>query len=133
MAAVTTVLKTTSHDAIVRVTATAGADTASITLASLAATNETTGTPKVHIARIYHAQTGDATVNVTRDSVVVASLVGYGDVENWAITDQEEEDITVTFGSAGMIILHLKKVGGFNSPIEYAQFGAYDDETAVGS
>ena len=133
MAAVTTVLKTTSHDAIVRVTATAGADTASINLASLAATNETTGTPKVHIARIYHAQTGDTTVNVTRNNVVVASLVGYGDVENWAITDQEEEDITVTFGSAGMIILHLKKVGGFNSPIEYAQFGAYDDETAVGS
>lgn len=133
MAAVTTVLKKTNGDAIVRVTATAGADTANIALADLAATNETVGTPKVHIARVYHAQTGDALVNVTRNSVIVGSFVGYGDVEGWAITDQEEEDITVTFGAAGMIILHLKKVGGFDSPIEYAQFGAYDDPAAVGS
>lgn len=133
MAAVTTVLKKTSHDAVVRVTATAGADTATIALTSLAATNETTGTPAVHIARVYHAQTGDATVNVTRDSVLVGSFVGYGDVENWAITDQEAEDLDITFGSAGMIILHLKKVGGYNSPIEYAEFGAYDDPAAVGS
>jgi len=133
MAAVTTILKKTSHDAVVRVTATTGSDTDTIALTDLAVTNETTGTPEVHIARVYHAQAGDQIVNITRNSVTVGSFVGYGDFEGYALTDEPTEDITVTFGAAGMIILHLKKVGGYNNPIEYAQFGAYDDPAAVGS
>lgn len=134
MAAVKTITKLTTNDAIVRITATADADTATIDISDdLKMTNETIGTPTVYVAAICH-QTA-ANIKLTRNSVVVGHYFLNGVIESndFAISDQATHDIVVTFGGAGMIILHLKKVSGYNTPFEPATFGSYDNPNAVGS
>jgi hypothetical protein len=135
MAATKTVTKKTNKDAIVRIVATAANDTSTIDLQTdLKLTNETLGAAqKVYISAAYFSTA--ANVSLTRNSVVVANYFGGGDHidAEWVLTDQETHDIVVTFGGAGMILLHLKKIDGYNDPIETAAFGIYDDETVVGS
>lgn len=135
MAITKTILRKSHTDLIVRLVATTAADEATITIAECLDLNETKdATVQLNLSRAYFATTADVAIDVTRNSVVVAKFYGYGEMNNtWAIDDQGNEDVTVTFGGAGMIILHLKKVSGFNSPHEPSIFGSYDDETAVGS
>lgn len=135
MAATTTILSKSHNKAMVRVVATAAADNDTVDIsADLLATNETqTGTAKVHIGRVLYSTNSD--VKITRNSVTVAHLYGNGWVEEtwWNINDQEDQDITVTFGGAGMVVLELKKVSGYNSPVETEIYGSYDDTTTVGA
>lgn len=135
MAATKTVLKNTALDAIVRVVATAANDTSTIDLQTdLKMTNETLGdTQTVYIVGMKYSTGGN--VLVVRNSVTQYNVFGDGDVidAEWVSKDQATDDIVLTFSAAGTIILHLKKVNGYNNPVETAIFGAHDDETAVGS
>lgn len=135
MAVTTTIMHKTNNKAIVRVVATAAADNHTVDIsADLLALNETqTGTAKVHIGRILHSTNSD--VKVTRNNVTIAHLFNNGWVEEtwWNLNDQEDQDITVTFGGAGMVVLELKKVSGYNSPVEPEIYGSYDDPTQVGA
>ena len=135
MAATKTVTKKTNKDAIVRIVATTANDTATIDLQTdLKLTNETLGAAqKVYVSAAFFSTASN--VSLTRNSVVVANYFGNGNIidSEWVLTDQETHDIVVTFGGAGTLMLHLKKVDGYNDPIETAAFGIYDDETVVGS
>lgn len=134
MAATTTILSKAHNKAMVRVVATASADSSTIDISALTATNETqTGVAKVHIGRVLYSTGSD--VKITRNGVTTAHLFGNGWLEEtwWNLNDQEDQDITVTFAGAGMICLELKKVSGFNSPVETEIFGSYDNPTQVGA
>ena len=135
MAATKTVLKNTAYDAIVRIVATAASDTSTIDLQTdLKMANETIGaTQTVYISGI--AGSSSASTVVARNAVTQYVLDGNGQLleAEWASKDQATSDIDVTFGAAGMVLLHLKKVNGYNNPVETPTFGAYDNETAVGS
>jgi hypothetical protein len=49
-------------------------------------------------------------------------------------TVQNTKDIVVTVsGAEAHIYLTLRKVGGYATKVETAQFGSYDDNTVVGS
>jgi hypothetical protein len=138
MAAVKTVLKKTTNKVIVRITATAAADTATIDLQTdCKMTNETlvagADSQLVNIAEVFW--TTDSSVKLERNGVLVGDFHGGGQIveAEWVITDQQSKDIVVTFAGAGTIMLVLSKVAGFNTPIEDAQFGGGDNPTAVGS
>jgi hypothetical protein len=138
MAAVKTVLKKTTNKVIVRITATTAADTATIDLQTdCKMPNETlvagADSQLVNIAEVFW--TTSSSVSVVRSGVLVGDFHGGGEIveANRAITDQQSKDIVVTFAGPGTIMLVLSKVGGFNTPIEDAQFGGGDDPTAVGS
>jgi hypothetical protein len=138
MAAVKTVLKKTTNKVIVRITATAENDTATIDLQTdCKMTNETlvagADSQLVNIAEVFW--TTGSSVKLERNGVLVGDFHGNGQIveAEWVITDQQSKDIVVTFAGAGTIMLVLSKVAGFNTPIEDAQFGGGDNPTAVGS
>lgn len=135
MAVTKTVLKNTAYDTIVRIVATAANDTASIDLQTdLKMDNETLGaTQTVSISSAMYSTGGHVTV--ARNSVTQYDFWGDGQIldAEWTSKDQATYDVAVTFSAAGMLILHLKKISGFNNPVETPVFGAHDDETAVGS
>ena len=52
----------------------------------------------------------------------------------FADTIQNTSDIVVTIaGAEAQLYLTLRKIGGYASKVETAVYGAYDDQTAVGS
>jgi hypothetical protein len=135
MAATKTVTKLTTTDAIVRVVATTAADNATIDLQTdLKMANETLGANQsVYITAVL-SSTNDS-IKVQRNSVTVADLYGTNQFleAEWALTDQSTHDIILTFAGPGTIMMHLKKVSGYNTPFEPEQFGSYDNPNAVGS
>jgi hypothetical protein len=135
MAMTKTILRKSATDVIVRFIATSPNDEGTITVAECLDTNETKeATVQLNLHRAACFVAHDQSVDVVRNSVIVAKFYGIAELDNnWVISDQGNEDFTVTFGAAGMLILHIKKVSGFNSPHETAIYGSYDDPTAVGS
>jgi len=138
MAAVKTVLRCTNNRAIVRVTGTAAADTATITLSTdLVGSGDALTSGGTPTANIYaaHSETANQ-ITVVRNSVLVGSFFGAGPFATPDVTlnDQNTSDIVVTFvGGPGMIVLDLTKVAGFSPKFESAQFGGGDNIAAVGS
>ena len=136
MAIVKTVLAKDNRKAIVRVTATGTNENVTIDIDSdLKLTNETitTSALKVAIQKIEYSCEAAKDITVVRNSVLVATVHPGAPKIETSIQDEGNQDIVVTFSGKGMILLHLSKMGGFNDPVETPEFGAYDDQTAVGS
>ena len=135
MAITKTVLAKDNRKAIVRVTATSAGNATIDIDADLKLTNETitSGSLKVAIQKIEYSCQAAQDITVVRNSVLVATVAPGAPKIETSIQDEGNQDIVVTFSGKGMILLHLSKMGGFNDPVETPQFGAYDDETAVGS
>lgn len=137
MAAVKTVLKKTTNKVVIRVIATTSEDTATIDLQTdCKMPNETlSGTQRVNI--IYSQWSSATNIKLQRGDpvITVANYFGTGvnEIPQFSIVDQNDQDIVVTFGGAGMLMVELTKVDGFNTPIEDASFGGGDDPTVVGS
>ena len=98
-------------------------------------TNETitSSALKVAIQKIEYSCQAAQDITVVRNSVLVATVAPGAPKIETSIQDEGDQDIVVTFSGKGMILLHLSKMGGFNDPVETPEFGAYDDQTAVGS
>ena len=136
MAITKTVLAKDNRKAIVRVTATGTNENVTIDIDSdLKLTNETitTSALKVAIQKIEYSCEAAKDITVVRNSVLVATVHPGAPKIETSIQDEGNQDIVVTFSGKGMILLHLSKMGGFNDPVETPEFGAYDDQTAVGS
>ena len=136
MAITKTVLAKDNRKAIVRVTATGTNENVTIDIDSdLKLTNETitTSALKVAIQKIEYSCEAAKDITVVRNSVLVATVHPGAPKIETSIQDEGDQDIVVTFSGKGMILLHLSKMGGFNDPVETPEFGAYDDQTAVGS
>ena len=142
MAVVKTILKKTHQEAVVKVSGTAA--TATISLASdLLPTNQALtsgGTPRVNIIGAHWTGANGCAITITRNSVVILNasadqptnfdFEGLGFVDN--VENASDIEVAVS-GASGQIYLQLRKVDGYSTKIEYADFGQYDDPTAVGS
>jgi hypothetical protein len=118
MAAVTTVLKLTQVQGVVKVHG-ANADTATIALATtLKKSTETQSSPIVNIKRIQWATDKNADITITRNSVVIWDLFGTGDLDfnGYADTEENDSDIVVTFNNGdGTVIIETSKISGYGS------------------
>lgn len=118
MAAVTTVLKLTQVQGVVKVHG-ANADTATIALATtLKKSTETQSSPIVNIKRIQWATDKNADITITRNSVVIWDLFGTGDLDfnGYADTEENDSDIIVTFNNGdGTVIIETSKISGYGS------------------
>jgi len=115
-------------------------DNGTVTLASLVpATQATSGvTQTVNINKIEWAGTDGSTVTIARgaSTVLVVDSTGSDSLEfgaGYSDTTANTDDITVTVTGTVAVYLTLRKVSGYANKVETAQFGIYDDETAVGS
>lgn len=116
-AIVQTVLKNTHTETVVKIT---GTGTASIPLASLAFGDETytAANAQVSIRKAYVYAPPTQETKVTRNSVDVLQIYGTAPVfdESFVISDQGNQDITVTTAGDGTVILVLRKAGGYDYP-----------------
>jgi len=116
-ALVQTVLKNTHTEAVVKIT---GTGTASIPLSSLVFGDEvyTASAAQVSIRKAYVYAPPTQETKVTRNSIDVLQLYGNATVfdESFVVSDQGNQDITVTTAGDGTVVLVLRKAGGFDYP-----------------
>ena len=138
MAITPSVLKLNDTEAVVRVHGSDDAGTIDISTLIPATQALDGATQTVNINRIEWAGTAASTVTIERGSstVLVVDSTGSDSLEfaaGFAETTGNTDDITVTTTGTVTVWLTLRKVSGYANKIETAQFGSYDDETAVGS
>lgn len=142
MAVVKTVLKKTHQEAVVKVAGTAAASTISLANDLLPSAQALTsgGTPTVNIIGAHWTGAPSSTITVVRGGVTVLSIAADQptnfDFEGLGFVDTvgNTSDIVVTIaGGEAAVYLQLRKTDGYSSKVETAQFGIYDDVTAVGS
>jgi hypothetical protein len=142
MAVTKTVLKNTNQESVVKVAGTAAAATIDISADLLASTQALDGaTQTVNIIGLVWTGATDGIITITRNSVVITTLQAnaagmlYFDGQSMIPdTIQNTSDSVVTIsGAQAECWIRLRKVGGFASKVETAVFGAYDDQTVVGS
>jgi hypothetical protein len=98
-------------------------------------------TQTVNIAGVQWVGLADATITIARNGNNVLTLPGGGsDTLEFAAgsgyvdTTGNTSDISVTIaGAEAQCYLILRKVGGYATKVETAVYGAYDNESAVGS
>src|SRR6056300_328517 len=143
MAVTTTVLKLHNQEAVVKVAGTAATGTIDLDGGDITATAQALisgGTQKVSIAG-YHVILGSgATATITRNSVNVMTFAGpiadFGTFNSMGFLEntEEDQDINVVIaGGEAQVYLILRKTDGWETKVETATFGAFDDTTAVGS
>lgn len=142
MAVVKTVLKKTHNEAVVKVAGTAAAATISLASDLLPSSQALTsgGTPAVNIIGMHWVGATGSSITVVRGGVTIVSVAAESannfDLEGLGFVDTvgNTSDIVVTIaGAEAAIYIQLRKIDGYSSKIESAQFGAHDDETVVGS
>lgn len=140
MAVTKTVLKNTNQETIIKIAGTDGSATIDLQTDCLATTQALSGgTQTANIVACQWVGLPSATVTLARNSVNVLTLPGGGadSLEFGAgFTDSIENtsDLVVTIaGAEAQCYITLRKVGGYATKVETAQFGSYDDNTQVGS
>lgn len=143
MAVTFTTVKNTNQEAVVHFTSSA-AESGTIALNTLAASTQALaagGTPTVDIVKFVCTGELGSKVSIIRNStnVIVGSPENDINIEfntmgipgNVANTS----DIVVTNGAAKSVTgwLVLRKLAGWNTKVEDATYGAYDDPTRVGA
>ena len=116
-------------------------DTITLATDCLSPTMTVTGTPTVNINFVTWSVSNGAgpdVVRVTRNSEEILTLYQNGQLDfagNGGFSDnrQNTSDIIVTITGTGQCYLTLRKVTGWSSKIETAQYGPYDNTTIVGS
>ena len=142
MAVTKTVLKNTNNETIVKIAGTAASATIDLQTDCLATTQAISGaTQTFNIVGFQFTGLPSSTITITRNSVNVTTVAaeGHDDVEfaagmGFADTTENTSDIVVTIaGAEAQLYLTLRKIGGYATKVETAVYGAYDDQTAVGS
>lgn len=134
------ILKLTNQTAAVKLI---GAGTYTIALATdlLLPTEALAGTPvpTVNIIRVLTVGANASTANITRNAINIMDMnPSYGlDVDFtdsfFNETSSNISDIVVTITGNASVYLVLRKAAGYNTKLEYAQFGALDNPLVVGS
>lgn len=142
MAVTKTILKNTNNETIVKIAGTAASATISLNSDCVASTQATSGaTQTVNIVGFQFTGLASSTITIARNgtNITTVSAEGHDDVEfaagmGFSDTIQNTSDIVVTIaGAEAQLYLTLRKVSGYASKVETAVYGAYDDQTAVGS
>jgi hypothetical protein len=136
-----TILKKTESKVAVKLYGTSLNETITLATDCLTATEALTagGTPTVNILAMHWSGAADGVATITRDGIVIATLLGSAGGELLF----QDSDFTDSIGNTSNIIvtstglmqvwLLLRKVTGYSSKIETAQFSVYDNVNAVGS
>jgi hypothetical protein len=143
MAMTFTTVKNTNQETVIHFTSSA-AESGTITLNTLAASTQALtvgGTPAVNIVKwSVHGELGSK-ITINRNSKIVIACAPenapYMEANSWGIpiSNDNTSDIVITNGAAKDVsgFLVLRKVAGWSTKVETAVYGAYDDQTAVGS
>jgi len=142
MAMTITTLKNTNQETVIHFTSSA-AESGTITIANLTAATQARNiaTPTVNIAK--YSITGElgSKVSIIRNSKIVitcapenAPIVEFNAM-GIPVTNDNTSDIVITNGVAKDVsgFLVLRKIAGWDTKVETATYGAYDDVTVVGS
>jgi hypothetical protein len=143
MAMTFTTVKNTNQETVIHFTSSA-AESGTITIANLTASTQALtvgGTPTVNIVKWSISGELDSKVTINRNSKIVIACAPenapYMEANAWGIpiTNDNTSDIVITNASAKDVsgFLVLRKVSGWSTKVETAVYGAYDDQTAVGS
>ena len=135
------ILKMTETLAVVKISGTGSSDTITLNTDLLSSTMVVDGTPRVNIAYVQWNVSSAAsdTITITRGGTPVLNLYqNAGELDlsgNGGYSDDTGNDqpLVVTITGTGNLYLTLRKVSGYKSKIETAQFGSYDNTTVVGS
>jgi hypothetical protein len=142
MAMTITTLKNTNQETVIHFTSSA-AESGTITIANLAATTQARNSdaPTVNIAK--YSITGElgAKVSILRNSKIVLVMAPENapsaefNTLGIPVSNDNTFDIVVTNGAAKDVsgFLVLRKIAGWDSKVENAIYGAYDDPTRVGA
>jgi hypothetical protein len=137
-----TVLKNTNQEAVVKVAGTDASATIDLSVDLLAASQALDGgTQTVNIAGLVWTGATNGIIQITRNSVVVATLqanaAGALDFTGQMMIPEtigNTSDIVVTIsGAQAECWIRLRKVSGYATKVEPATYGSYDDETRVGA
>lgn len=135
-----TILKKTETKVAVKLYGTGLNETISLATDCLANTEALTvgGTPTVNILAMHWVGAADGVATITRNGVVIATLLGAAGGEllfqdsDFTDTINNTSNIVVTSTGLMQVWLLLRKVNGYSSKIETAQYSVYDDITKVG-
>lgn len=142
MAMIITTVKNTNQETVIHFTSSL-VETGTITLANLTAPTQArnAATPAVNIAKYTFSGELASKVSVLRNSKIVivtapenAPFAEYNTM-GIPVNNDNTFDIVISNGAAKDVsgFLVLRKVAGWDSKVETATFGAYDDVTVVGS
>ena len=142
MAMTITTLKNTNQETVIHFTSSA-AETGTITIANLAATTQARNSDAPVVDIVKYNITGElaSKVTITRNSkiviVVAPENAPYAELNAWGIPVSNDNtfDINIVNGVAKDVsgFLVLRKKAGWDSKVENAIYGAYDDPTRVGA
>ncbi len=143
MAVTKTVLKNTHQESVIKVAGTDGSATVDLSVDLLMAAQALDGsTQTVNIVGVMWSGATGGQISITRNGVVVKTMItDAGDYHDYSGQDmcpettENASDIVVAIsGAQAECWLKLRKAGGYKSKSgEYAQYGAYEDETRVGA
>lgn len=136
-----TILNKTESKVAVKLHGTALNETVSLNTDCLASAELLTsgGTPTVNILAIHWTGDAAAVATITRNSVVIATLPGSAAGEllfhdsDFTESTNNTSNLVITSTGLMQVWLVLRKVTGYSSKIETAQFSVYDNTNAVGS
>jgi hypothetical protein len=146
MAVITSIIKNSSKETVIKV---AGDGAATILLAHLASADQVagaTGSHNVTIAAVSSSGDLGSNLRINRGATGATGHFTFAAAPQAAptiqfnqlgFTDnlQSDKDIVVTHGATGSAVTYLvlHKQAGYAAKVEYEQYGAYDDESAVGA
>lgn len=141
MAVTKTVIKNTNLETIIKIGGTAGSATIDLQTDCLAASQALYGaTQAVDIVAATATGLLNSGITIVRNGVPVLAFAPENnnvfDFEGMGFRDNVENtsDIVVTVsGAEAHIYLTLRKISGYKTKVEYASYGAYEDESRVGA
>jgi hypothetical protein len=143
MAAVrTTIIRNTNYETIIKYEGSSSDTAATIDISTLASAGQArnSDTPTVNIVKLIASGLLTSGVLITRNGINILAAAPETapviDLTQNGISDslQNTQNIVITCsGAASTGYLVLRKLLGWNSKVEYEQYGAYDDESRVGA
>ena len=142
MAVTITQMKNTNQEVVVKAI-TDGNSSGTITIANLGASTQARNSdaPVVNIAKFFATGELGSHIFIQRNSINVLSCAPENvpmmdfNSNGWVDTTANTYDIVVNNDSAktATVYLVLRKAAGWDTKVEYATYGAYEDETRVGA
>ena len=138
----TTIIRNTNLETIIKFEGSSTDTAATIDISTLAATTQArnSDTPTVNIVKFIATGLLTSGVQIVRNGVSVLAAAPENaptvDLTVYGISDniQNTSNIVITTtGAASTGYLVLRKIAGWNTEVETATYGAYDDETRVGA
>lgn len=97
------------------------------------------GTPKANVIAMWWTGAAGVTITIKRNNVEIVTLLTDAsnsfDFEDTHFVDTINNDYPIVVTSDGLcqVYMQIRKIAGYETFIETAAYGSYDDETKVGA